>query len=117
MKRFCVALLTASACESPPVTPPRPLAPAVFLYPEELWDAGAEGTTLLRLYVRRDGNADSAQVSRSSGFPGLDEAALAGVASMRFEPARHRDRPVGAWVRLPVHFRLQPAPERRPDDS
>jgi TonB family protein len=117
MKRVCIALLTAGACQSTPIMPPQPAGPAIILYPEELWDAGAEGTTLLRLYVAPSGNADSAQVSRSSGFPALDEAALGGAASLRFKPARHRDGPVGTWVRLPVHFRLQPAPEQRPDES
>ena len=116
MKRSCMALLVASACQSPPATPPRLAAPALVQYPEELWDAGAEGTTLLRLYVRADGSIDSAQVNRSSGFPGLDDAAVDGVSSLRFEPARQGDRPVGAWVRLPVQFRLQSALEGRPDN-
>ena len=117
MKGYCIALFLAAACRPSPVTPPQPTGQSVVLYPEELWDAGAEGTTLLRLYVLSNGSADSAQVSRSSGFPALDRAAMEGSASLRFTPARHRGQPVGAWVRLPVHFRLQLAPERRSDDS
>ncbi len=117
MKGYFIALLLAAACRPSPVTPPQPTGQVVVHYPEELWDAGAEGTTLLRLYVRSDGSADSAQVSRSSGFPALDRAAMEGSASLRFTPARQRGQPVGAWVRLPVHFRLQPAPEGRSDDS
>lgn len=115
MKRACVALLVVGACQSPPATSPRLVAPAAVQYPDELWDAGAEGTTLLRLYVRADGAIDSAQVNRSSGSPGLDEAAVDGISSLRFEPARQGSRRVGAWVRLPVQFRLQSAPEGRPD--
>jgi protein TonB len=117
MKGCCIALLLAAACRPSPVTPPQPTGQSVVLYPEELWDAGAEGTTLLRLYVLSDGSADSAQVSRSSGFPALDRAAMEGSASLRFTPARQRGQPVGAWVSLPVHFRLQPAPEGRSDET
>jgi protein TonB len=87
------------------------------MYPEELWDAGAEGTTTLRLFVHADGSADSAQVGKSSGYPALDEAALQGVASLRFKAARQRERTVGTWVQLPVHFRLQPAPHGRHENS
>jgi hypothetical protein len=42
---------------------------------------------------------------------------MEGSASLRFTPARQRGQPVGAWVSLPVHFRLQPAPERRSDET
>ena len=106
--RFAVIALLAAGCEEVPIEPPRPLGPPSFLYPEELWDAGVEGETLLRVYVDESGAADSARVDRSSGFAPFDSAALLGAARLRFEPARQGEASVGTWVRVPVRFRLQP---------
>jgi TonB family protein len=44
------------------------------------------------------------QLSRSSGHPPLDEAALVVAATMRFSPAMNRDRPVPVWVEIPIVF-------------
>ena len=102
-----IALL-AAGCEEVPIAPPRPLETPAVLYPEELWDAGVQGETLLRIYVGTTGNADSVRVERSSGYAAFDSAAVRGAASLRFAPARQGQAPVGAWVRLPVRFNLQP---------
>lgn len=115
MRMIWVALAAVSGCESPPPVPPQPLTPAVFRYPEELWDASVEGTTVIRVYVRPDGTADSARVDQGSGYAGFDQAALQGAESLRFAPARQETEPVGAWVRIPVRFRLQPARDVRSD--
>ncbi len=115
MRMIWAALATVSGCGSPPPEPPRPLASAVFHYPEELWDASVEGTAVIRVYVRPDGNADSARIDQASGYDGFDQAALQGAASLRFEPARRESEAVGTWVRIPVRFRLQPAPHVRSD--
>ena len=110
-------LLAACAGEAEPLTLPRPLgattagsprAPgtAPILYPEELWEAGVEGRTALRVYITAQGRVDSARVERSSGYEAFDAAALAGSRALRFEPARRGSEAVAAWAILPVEFDL-----------
>lgn len=77
-----------------------------FHYPEELWDAGVEGETVLRLWVNEAGNVDSVQVERTSDHPAFDSAAVNGARDLRFEPARQGETVVGSWVLLPVQFDL-----------
>lgn len=100
-----------SACgERAPDTPPRQLSSSPFHYPEELWDAGVEGETMLEIHVSRSGSVDSARVHETSGHEEFDSAAVRGVAGLRFEPARRGDDSVAVTVLLPVQFHL-------PDDS
>ena len=49
----------ASCGEVEPETPPRQITGSPFHYPEELWDAGVEGETVLRLWVNPEGAVDS----------------------------------------------------------
>lgn len=77
-------------------------------YPLELFERGVQGTVLLRLYVDMQGLVipESTQVAESSGEAALDSAAVAGVTSMQFSPARRRGNPVSAVFFQPIHFRL-----------
>jgi protein TonB len=76
-------------------------------YPPDAFKAGVEGTVVLRLYVDGTGAllADSTRVAEGSGSPALDSAAVAGVAAMRFAPARREGVPVATAFLQPVHFR------------
>jgi len=76
-------------------------------YPAAARQAGAEGTTVLRVHVGTDGTIDDLQVSRSAGHAALDEAAAAAVHRWRFEPARSGSDPVAVWVLIPVEFRIR----------
>lgn len=100
-------LLVAEGCsEPPPETPPRQISASPFQYPEELWDAGLEGRTTLRIFVTEGGVVDSARVEESSGHPVFDSAAVARAHSLRFEPARRGTEAVHTWVLLPVEFTI-----------
>jgi periplasmic protein TonB len=61
---------------------------------------------MLRVHVNDKGIADMVQVHASSGFGLLDEAALDAVRRWRFVPARQGERPVSAWVIVPIVFSL-----------
>jgi TonB family protein len=103
------ALLLACGAE-PPLEEPIPLThDSPFRYPIELWDAGIEGETLLRVRVTRTGGVDSAYVDVSSGHAQFDSAAVAGARDLRFAPARQGDKRIDAWVRFPVRFVQDPA--------
>jgi TonB family protein len=105
------ALPLLAACErrQAPVTPPKLVSESTFQYPEELWDAGVEGETTLRIYISPQGTVDTARVEQPSKYPAFDSAAVAGSRKLRFQPAHRGAEPVGAWFRLPVQFRLSGA--------
>lgn len=85
-----------------------------FEYPEDAWDQGVGGETVLRIHISSGGAVDSARVVRSSGHRSLDSAAVAGALKLRYRPARHGDEPVPVWGILPVRY---PMPERAASDS
>ncbi|HEX6036930.1 energy transducer TonB [Longimicrobium sp.] len=102
-------LASAAACERKPVveTEPVPLNEFAFQYPEELWDAGVEGKTVLRIHINTGGTVDSARVETPSRHAAFDSAAIAGTTALRFEPAKRDGTPVSKWVLLPVEFEIK----------
>lgn len=108
-------VVTLAGCGQAEIEPPVPLyGEEPVLYPEELWDQGLEGTTLLRLRVTDTGAVDSVEVAESSGFEGLDEAAVAGARDLRFQPGRRNGKRVRMWASLPVEFSTRPRPRNEP---
>lgn len=81
--------------------------PAVT-YPVALYEQGVEGTVILRLFVDVQGKIvpESTHVAERSGYAAFDSAAVAGVGTMRFAPARRDGLPVATTFLQPVHFRL-----------
>ncbi len=75
-------------------------------YPERARREGWEGTVLVRVLVDQKGRSKSMELSRSSGFEILDQAAIEAVKKWRFQPARSGESAVESWVRIPVVFRL-----------
>lgn len=96
----------AGCAEAEPEIPPRQLSESAFHYPEELWDAGIEGETVLEIHVSEVGAVDSARVETSSGYAEFDSAAVAGARELRFEPARRGADSLAVRVLLPVQFHL-----------
>ena len=76
-------------------------------YPFVARQRGQEGQVLLTVEVAPDGTADRVEIARSSGFPGLDDAARRAVARWRFNPARHGGAAVAARVTVPIRFSLR----------
>lgn len=116
---LALAVAVTAACERKPVveTQPVPLAQVAFQYPEELWDAGVEGKTVLAILVDTTGAVDSVRVETPSQHPAFDSAAVAGTDSLRFQPARRDGTPVRRWVLLPVEFEITAPGPAQPADS
>jgi protein TonB len=65
-----------------------------------------QGVVYLHVLVNADGRPDDVSVSRSSGYPLLDRAAVEAVRGWTFEPARAGGLPVSSPVEIPVRFSL-----------
>ena len=87
-------------------------SPAAYLnnpapgYPDSARRQRQEGTVYLRVLVSASGQASQVLIAGSSGVSSLDEAALRAVRRWRFKPASRDGRPISAWVRVPVRFKL-----------
>ena len=75
-------------------------------YPFEARIRGWQGTVLVQALVAPSGKVASLQVSRSSGYPLLDGAALAALRKWQFIPARKAGRMVASQVEIPITFKL-----------
>lgn len=90
------ALAAAETCESGPVSTPPPR------YPPDLLRSASAGTVGLVLLVNGCGQVRRAWVGASSGYRGLDEAAVAAAMSWRVAPPE--DGKGGALLRTRVSF-------------
>jgi len=76
-------------------------------YPPTSRRLGEEGTVVLLLYILENGRVGDVKIDKSSGFQRLDDAAAREARrNWRFKPAMQGDKPVGAWTRIAVTFRL-----------
>lgn len=85
---------------------PSPLNRVKPRYPVSSRERGEQGDTFVEIEISRDGKAESVRVSKSSGYPELDKAALAAARRMRFRPAEKNGRRTPSKAILPVRFRL-----------
>jgi protein TonB len=76
-------------------------------YPSISRRSGEQGRVILRVLVSAAGNPEKVELRTSSTFSRLDEAALGAVRRWRFVPARQGDKPVAAWVLVPIIFTLE----------
>lgn len=75
------------------------------VYPEIAKRAGIEGTVFVEVFVDENGNVVKTAVVRGIGA-GCDEAAMAAVQKLKFQPGRHRGIPVKVRLAIPIRFRL-----------
>jgi periplasmic protein TonB len=101
----------APAPPAPPKTLPASavqyLEPPVLEYPRASRRAGESGRVLVRVYIDETGAPRQEQISQSSGFARLDDAALAAVHKARFKPYSENGRPMAGWAFIPLAFDLE----------
>ena len=62
----------------------------------------------MRLYLLEDGRVGEAEVSKSSGFPRLDVAAVKNAKrSWKFLPATENGKPVAMWYEFRVVWMIE----------
>lgn len=102
---------TASTEPEPTVT--LPSSAARYLnnppptYPRLSRRLGEQGTVVVHARIDVQGRAQDASIGRSSGFPRLDQAALAAVHHWRFAPGTRAGVPEAMWVDIPIPFVLE----------
>lgn len=77
------------------------------IYPREAAARGEQGAVLLLVHVGPDGSAMGVDVSESSGYRRLDEAAQDAVAAWHFLPALRDGAPADADTLVRVVFQLK----------
>ncbi len=77
------------------------------VYPVRARQMEQEGVSVVRALIDPEGQSREVRLWRSSGYEMLDQAALNAVRGWAFNAARVGDRPVLAWVEIPVQFKLR----------
>ncbi len=76
-------------------------------YPRASKRLSEAGTVMLRVFIDQRGQTAQVQVTRSSGYPRLDESALSAVRKWRFKPYTVNGQPTAGWAAIPVMFELE----------
>src|SRR5258707_3977236 len=87
------------------VSPPRPIYTPEPEFSEEARKAKYQGVVVLNIIVGVDGRVHNQRVVRSLGM-GLDEKALEGVKTWKFDPSKKDGRPVAVEMNIEVAFNL-----------
>ena len=77
-----------------------------LVYPELARKAGIEGQVVIAVLIDEFGNIVDTKVVKSLGPSGCDEAAIAAIKAVKWEPAMQRDEPVKVAIRIPIWFKL-----------
>lgn len=62
---------------------------------------------MLRVFVEASGRPSQLEIKSSSGSPRLDQSAQEAVSRWKFIPARQGQDAIGAWVLVPIIFKLR----------
>jgi protein TonB len=81
-------------------------------YPPASRRAGEQGTVRLKVLVDTNGRPSNVEVSQSSGFARLDEAAVQAVRKWRFEAATDGSKKIQAYTQVAVTFKLTDAEQK-----
>ena len=81
--------------------PPRPVYPAYSKSRKQ------QGKVIVRVLISPDGLIRSIQIQQSSGFDGLDEAAIRAFADVRFKPYSENGIPYERLADIPIEFMLR----------
>ena len=111
------APVAVQAPPAPPAPPPPPkiipasavqyLEPPAPEYPRLSRRNAESGRVMVRVFIDIAGLPRNVQVSSSSGFVRLDDAAVAAVQKARFRPYTENGQPTAAWTNVPINFELE----------
>ncbi len=96
------AVMTADLVD----VPPKPISHGSFKYPSSAKKNGVKGYVVLSILVSENGSVDQAQVLESNPSGVFDAAALKGIRSWQFEPAKYQGDVVRVWAKQRIRFDL-----------
>jgi len=77
-------------------------------YPSQSRNLGEQGTVIIAVLVDINGHVKNARISKSSGYPLLDDSALSTVRKKwLFKPGTRNGIPVESRVRIPIKFGIR----------
>lgn len=101
---ICAVSHSAFAADTAPVmdskTCTQPVYPKASLMNEET------GSVTLAFLVSPDGKVTESKVEKSSGFKGLDKAALTALSLCKFKPGTKEGKPESVWARVNFDWKL-----------
>jgi protein TonB len=83
---------------------PRVISRSPLEYPAAAAKNHTKGYVVVNLLIGKDGSVELAKVIASSPAGVFDNAALRGVRSWRFAPAKYKGNPVKVWAKQKVRF-------------
>ena len=86
--------------------PPKPITRGSFKYPPTAKKNGIKGYVVLSVLVETDGSVNQVQVLESNPSGIFDTAALQGIRSWHFEPAKYKGDTVRVWAKQKIRFDL-----------
>ncbi len=83
---------------------PRVISRGPLEYPAAAAKKRIKGYVVVNLLIGKDGSVELAKVIASNPAGVFDQAALRGVRSWRFAPAKYKGNPVKVWAKQKVRF-------------
>jgi TonB family protein len=99
-------MLMQCASTTKRIRPPRVQSDLKLDYPIAAQMNRMEGQVDIAVFVNSHGHVEEVKLLKSSGFQVLDEAAVIYSQKVHFEPALVDNKPVSAWTRLILRYRL-----------
>ena len=89
------------------VTQPTYAQRAEPIYPTEARRRHQQGIVVLELFINELGALDKVEITKSSGFPLLDAAAIKAMHQSQFDPAMNGEMKIRSRAEATVTFRLE----------
>ena len=75
-------------------------------YPKASLMNEEQGTTSMSFLVGADGSVSESKLDKSSGFKGLDKAAIKTLSGCKFKPGSKDGRPDTTWTKVEYNWKL-----------
>jgi protein TonB len=75
-------------------------------YPKASLMNEEQGVTSMAFLVAPDGSVTESKMEKSSGFKGLDNAAMKTIASCKFKPGSKDGAPAATWAKVAYAWKL-----------
>ena len=75
-------------------------------YPKASLMNEEQGTTSMSFLVGADGSVSESKLEKSSGFKGLDKAAIKSLSACKFKPGSKDGAPAQTWTKVDYAWKL-----------